>query len=76
MAKVTAEDRTSTGFPDGSYPVSTHAQRMSAIKLRGHSPKHSKEEVLNHIKRAAVRANDKICLAAIANARAEDKRGG
>jgi hypothetical protein len=76
MAKVTTKDREDTGFPDGSYPVSTHAQRMSAIKLRGHSKTHSKEEVLNHVARAATKAKDITAKAAVANARAEDKRGG
>jgi hypothetical protein len=76
MVKAITKHREETGFSDGSYPVSSHKERMAAIKLRGHSPKHGKEEVLNHVKKAAVKANDKGCLAAIANARAEDKRGG
>ena len=76
MANVTTKDREATGFPDNSFPVSSHAQRISAIKLRGHSKSHSKEEVLNHVANAARKANDKVCLAAVATARAEDKRSG
>jgi hypothetical protein len=74
MAKVTEKDREKTGFSDGSYPTATHTQRISAIKLRGHSKEHSREEVLNHVANAARKANDKLALAAIATARAEDKR--
>ena len=76
MAKVTAKNREDTGFPDGSYPVSTHQEMMAAIRLRGHSPKHSKGEVLGHVLRAAIKANDRVAKGAVANARAEDKRGG
>ena len=75
MVKAITEHRKETGFSDGSYPVSSHKERMAAIKLRGHSDAHSKEEVLNHVARAATKANDIAAKAAVANARAEDKRG-
>jgi hypothetical protein len=69
MARVTAKDREETGFPDGSFPVKTHTQRMSAIKLRGRSGKHSPESVLRHVEAAARKAGDKAALAAVKAAR-------
>jgi len=49
MAKVTAKDRKTAGFDDGSYPVNNEAQAKSAIKLRGHGKAHSASEVLSHV---------------------------
>lgn len=70
---VTKEDRAKTGFDDNSYPVATHQQRMSAIKLRGHSKSHSKSEVLSHVMRAARKAKDTVAIRAVEKARENDK---
>jgi hypothetical protein len=67
-AKVTADNRKSSGFSDGSYPVSSVSQCMSAIKLRGHSKAHSASEVLSHVARAKCASDPKV-KAALAAAR-------
>jgi len=74
MAKVTSRQREETGFSDGSFPVATHPQRMSAIRLRGRSHRHSKREVLDHVAHAAREAGDKVALAAVERARAADRK--
>jgi hypothetical protein len=74
-AKVRPGDRENSGFPDGSYPCKSHAERMSAIKLRGHSKAHSAASVLAHVATWARKAKDSVALAAIAKARDEDHGG-
>lgn len=72
MAEVKKGDREKTGFDDGSYPVSTEGQCMSAIRLRHNSKKgHSAEEVLAHVSRGKACQTPAI-KAAIKRARARD----
>ena len=70
MAKVTAKDRTKTGFSDGSFPVETKAQCRSAIRLRGHSKSHTPSQVLAHVAAAARKNGWKDILALVEKARA------
>ena len=80
MAKVTAADRKKTGMKgkgrSGKFPVATHAQRMSAIKLRHNGKGVSASAVLAHVARAARAAGDKAALAAVARAREVDANQG
>lgn len=75
MANVEKNDRANTGFSDGSYPVATQAQAMSAIKLRGHSKKHSSQSVLSHVAAAAKKNGWTSVMAAVKRAKIEDERG-
>jgi len=71
MAEVRKGDRAKTGFDDGSYPVSTEGQCLSAVRLRHNSPKHSAGEVLSHVARAKACQGPAV-KAAIKRARARD----
>lgn len=72
MANVEPEDRKSTGFDDGSYPVATTAQCLSAIKLRHNSKSHSAAEVLSHVARSKHGSEPRV-KAAIKKAREADR---
>lgn len=74
MANVRPGDREKTGLKGGKYPVATHAQRMSAIKLRGNGSGVSASTVLAHVANAARKANDKSALEAVKAARERDKK--
>ena len=71
-AKVTAKDRKKTGMKGGKFPVATHAQRMSALKLRHNGKGVSAAAVIAHVASAARKAGDKVALAACARAREVD----
>lgn len=72
-AKVRPGDRKKTGMKGGKYPVATHEQRMSAIKLRHHGKGVSASAVLSHVANAARKAGDSAALKAVARARERDK---
>jgi len=77
--RVTQEDRKKTGMRGknkGKYPVRTHQQRMSAIRLRHNGKGVSASAVLGHVARAARAAGDKAALAAVARAREVDANQG
>lgn len=75
MAEVRPGDREKTGMQGGKYPVATHAQRMSAIKLRHHGKGVSASAVLAHVMAAAVKAHDQAAINAVKEAREKDRGG-
>lgn len=76
VAKVRPGDRKKTGMKGGKYPVATHAQRMSAIKLRHHGKGVSASAVLAHVASAAKKAGDTAALKAVERARERDRKKG
>lgn len=74
MAKVRPGDREKTGMEGGKYPVATHSQRMSAIKLRHHGKGVSASAVLSHVAAAAKKAGDTVALKAVERARERDRK--
>jgi hypothetical protein len=70
---ATAAQRKQTGFRDGSYPVSTKSQALSAIRLRHHSDDHSAAAVLTHVARSKW-GDDPEVRAAIEAARKRDRK--
>ena len=72
MAKVTVRDRKETGLKDGSYPVRTKAQCLSAIKLR-HNGDASASTVLSHVAHSKW-GSDPTVKAKLAAAREVDRK--
>lgn len=79
MAVVRKGDRKKTGMKGTKgakgkkFPVSSKAQAMSAIKLRGHGKGVNPSAVLSHVARSPF-GNDPGVKAAIARAREADRK--
>lgn len=74
--RVTAKQRKKTGMKGkskGKYPVATHKERMSAVKLRHNSTTATPSGVLQHVAAAARAAGDQTALDAVKAARERDK---
>lgn len=75
MAASAADRRKSgggKGMREGSFPVETHQQRMSAVDLRGHAPDPS--AVLDKVSRKANATGDTAAKAKVAKARAKERK--
>jgi hypothetical protein len=75
MADVRPGDREKAGMEGGKFPVATHAQALSAIKLRHHGKGVSASAVLAHVASAASKHGWKDVLEKVKEAREADKGG-
>lgn len=73
-AKVTASDRKKSGMRGGKYPARTHAQRMSALRLRGNGKGVSASAVVAHVATWARKTHDTAALNKIEQIRSQKKR--
>lgn len=75
MAEVREGDREKTGMAGGKFPVATHAQALSAIKLRHNGKGVSASAVLAHVMAAATKHGWDDIKAKVREARQADKGG-